>query len=264
MNDEHDALAARLGERLREEADAFVPGPPPVLTVLRQGRRMRRRRRLAVTTAFAAALLLPWAATTLPELTRGPTTAQANTVTRDTARVVRPYEGVEIGPGLGLSIALRGPDRPGSEDGESYVLSGAAGIAAAVKNLAADERPRVSGDGSGNDLSGFLTVTREATVISGTWRTKTGAPPRSITVTLDGQTQSAKLLRLADTPGWGVYYAVFGVGAGASPVPDPSLSVVRMPRELLIAMLDGNGRIVTRISELGVDPRIPTVVSGGP
>ncbi|MDT0342444.1 hypothetical protein [Streptomyces litchfieldiae] len=257
MNDEHDATAARLGERLRREADALVPGPPPVLAVVREGRRIRRRRHLAVAASFFAVLLLPWAVTAFPRADTGPVGpdmagAPGTTPPTTAARVVEPYEAVDIG--TGWSIALRPPDRPGVHGGQGYVLVADEDFATATRLLADDQEPEVEGDDPGDDLSGFMTVLSEVFVISGTWRTEAGVPPAYVTVTHDEVTRAATLLRVPDEQGWGVYYAVFERTDEGGLI-ERALETAAGVR---VELAGAEGHVIDKISEedLGHDPLI--------
>ncbi|MFC9846499.1 hypothetical protein ACFWFF_13315 [Streptomyces sp. NPDC060223] len=255
MNDQHDAEAAELGDRLREATDVLGPGRPPVLAVMRQGSRIRRRRRLMVTTVFAATLLVPWAATSFPGLARGPVAAQDGEAVNGPAavRVVQPYEGVEVGSHPEFSIRLWGPDQQRSED-RGYTINYTGVFDPDITK--SPVYPLVRSDGSVNRLNASRTVIGDEIIVSGTWRTATGKPPSSISVTQSGRTYDARLLRLPETPDWGVYYAVVNryppsaSAASRKPVP--------IPEDLLVQMLDGNGHVMKRIQD-AESPRMPVV-----
>jgi hypothetical protein len=235
MNEEHgghDGMAAGIGARLRREADLLPPGPPPIRTVVRQGRRIRLRRRAATSLAFAfvAALLLPLGLAALPDARRpSDPVAPAHP---STVRVVRSGEDVGLGHGLDWTIFLRG-QAPGGATGLGYVL------------VPADEDDTRYGfptdptpEAGAPSLSGYLTDVPGAVIVSGSWWTGSDSPPpsppSSISVTYGGTTRNAALLRLRSTPGWGAYYAVFEEEGKGSPREEDARA----------EMLDANGRTI--------------------
>jgi hypothetical protein len=210
MSDESDAAAAgrELGERMRREVADLATGLPPVPEVMREGRRMRRRRHLTVTAACLVAVSLPLTVAAFPTLLpdrdrQGSATAEAG----GAPRVVEPYDRIDVGHGW--SLTLRPAAREGFVAGQGYALSRTEDFEDAVQRLADDNNPRVTGDTLGDDLSGFLTITSNGTIVSGTWRTASGLPPRQVRVTVNGEVSTAELVRTPESPGWGVYYAVF-------------------------------------------------------
>jgi hypothetical protein len=212
MRDESDpaTLAGReLGERLRREVDDLATGLPPVSEVMREGRRMRRRRHLAVTTACLVAVSLPLTVAAFPALLPGGSDEEsASAGAGGSPRVVEPYERIDVGHGLAWSLGLQPAHREGYEAGQGYVLCRTDDFEVAVEQLADDENPRVAGDGRGDDLSGFLSVTSGATIVSGTWRTASGRLPGRVVISWGAHEVEATLLRTRDARGWGVYYAV--------------------------------------------------------
>ncbi|MEO3749506.1 hypothetical protein [Streptomyces sp. B6B3] len=201
-------------ERLRREADDLPTGQPPVAEVMREGRRLRRRRHLAVTTACVVAVSLPLTVADFSDLlpdggAQGSVNMEAGGDTADDGpHMVEPLERIDIGHGLPWSLALRSADPPLSGD-EGYLLCRTEDFDEAVQ-LWADEGADSGtvGTVAGPGLRGFLTVTSNATIISGTWVTESGLPPRQVLVTWDDDVTEATLLTTPASAGWGVYYVV--------------------------------------------------------
>ncbi|MHC3449926.1 MULTISPECIES: hypothetical protein [Streptomyces] len=208
----------RLGELLREEADAFPVGPAPVDDVLHRGRRGARRRRRAtaagaVTTvtallAFGAAHLTP-AVTSAPAVTPAPA-PPATAVPHPTApeeswpppRTVDPYEPVPIGHGLSAALL---------PDGRQNHVVGPGDIGASV-----EQAREHLGDGIRPDTfsSGTYAAEDDHVLFYGAFRTDT--PPAGIGIALDsGPRHTAMVLNLPGDPGWGTYHAFGDTSAAA-------------------------------------------------
>ncbi|MFI8307578.1 hypothetical protein ACIF80_30020 [Streptomyces sp. NPDC085927] len=193
----------RLGELLRDEADAFPVGPAPVDDVLCRGRRRARRRRTAaaagaITTvtallAFGAAHLTP----TVTPAPAPPATAPPHPTAPEKSwrppRTVNPYEPVPIGHGLSTALL---------PDGRQNFVVGAGDIGESVeqaqKHLGDSIRP--------DSFSSGTYAVGDHVLFHGAFRTD--IPPAGIDIAPDsGPRRTATVLSLPGDPGWGTYYA---------------------------------------------------------
>ncbi|MDX3526818.1 sigma factor-like helix-turn-helix DNA-binding protein [Streptomyces sp. ID05-39B] len=181
----------QLREVFTRAARDIVPGEVP-LTDLQAGGRLRRRRRLAVASAACAALLTPVALLAADRLggggaqdgTSGARPANGSRQATSPVRVVAPGERVTAGTGVRMwltadgghwSVPLPGDDsdRPLDEPGVSLRVDSVNG--------------------------GFF--------LSGLFHGLSGDPGRVEVRTGDGGRTTAKVLVLAGSPGWGIWYA---------------------------------------------------------
>ncbi|GHH04635.1 sigma factor-like helix-turn-helix DNA-binding protein [Streptomyces lanatus] len=213
----HGLHAAGAGpEQLREvyarTAGEVVPSEVPLPGIQGRGRELRRRR-VAVAAAACAALLTPVALLAVGRVgaggaqelaTGGPRTAPSP------VRVVTPGERVTAGPGVRVWLTADG------------------GHWSAPVTIAGDDGDRPL-DEPGVTLR--VDTVKGGYLLSGLFHGLRGEPSRvEVRTGDDGDTTTAKILVLAGSPGWGVWYA-------GAPVPEKQMK----------ALLDGDGdeRIVT-------------------
>ncbi|MPY60082.1 sigma factor-like helix-turn-helix DNA-binding protein, partial [Streptomyces spongiae] len=182
----------RLREVYAHSVEGVVPSEAPLAELQAEGR-VRRRRRLAVAAAACAALFTPVALFAADRVggdgaadgTSGSRAGGGGRTATSPIRVVAPGERVAAGPGVrvwltadgghwSVPVALTGDDseRPLDEPGVSLRVDSVKG--------------------------GFL--------MSGLFRGLSGEPGRVEVRTGDGKV-TAKVLVLAGSPGWGVWYA---------------------------------------------------------
>lgn len=198
----------------RAAARSVVPSEVPLSDIRAEGR-VRRRRRLAVASAACAALLTPVALLGADRLgggdaQDGTSEARSGDGSRQATspiRVVAPGERVTAGAGVRIwltadgahwSVPLPGDDsdRPLDEPGVSLRVDSVTG--------------------------GFF--------LSGLFHGLSGDPGRVEVRTGDGGSTTAKVLVLAGSPGWGIWYA-------STPLPSRNV-------QALLSM-DGDDRVVT-------------------
>ncbi|MFJ7075437.1 sigma factor-like helix-turn-helix DNA-binding protein [Streptomyces sp. NPDC098781] len=216
------AEPGRLREEYARAVTDVVPSEVPLADVEALGR-VRRRRRVAVTSAGCAALLTTALLLAAGQVGNGGARdgrsggeARAATVP---VRVVAPGERVTAGPGLRVWLTADG---------------GHWSVPVAVPG----ERGRLPLDEAGVDVrvdsvdGGFL--------LSGLFRGLDGEPGRVQVRTGDGTT-TAKVLVLAGSPGWGLWYA-------GTPVPEQEMKSLLSAEgdEELVTVYDTAGKVAAR------------------
>ncbi|MFI5549107.1 sigma factor-like helix-turn-helix DNA-binding protein [Streptomyces sp. NPDC051738] len=215
----------RLREVYARAVEDVVPSEVP-LADLQAGGRMRQKRRLTVASAACAALLTPVALLGVDRMSGaqgGTSGARAGDGTGSAAspiRVVGPGERVTVGPGVrvwltadrgywSVPIRLKGPE-------DSEPARDEPGVSVRVDNV----------DG------GFF--------LSGLFHGLNGEPDRVEVRTGDG-TVTAKVLVLAGSPGWGLWYA-------RTPVPDEDMKAVLSTEgdERIVTVYDAQGDVAAR------------------
>jgi hypothetical protein len=211
---EAGAEPGELREAFGRAARDVVPSEAP-LADLRAGGRIRRRRRLAVTSVACAALLAPVALVAAGRLggdggrdgASGVRAGDGSRQAMSPVRVVAPGERVTAGPGVRMWLTSDGghwsASLPG-DDGDRPV--GEPGVSLRVDSV----------------NGGFF--------LSGLFHGLRGDPGRVEVRTGDGGRTTAKVLVLAGSPGWGIWYA-------STPLPSKDVQA--------LLSLDGDDRIVT-------------------
>ena len=200
-----EELAVTLTTRLDQAAHSVPVPPPPVATIIRNGRARRRRRRTA--TALGAALLVaggvPLAWTALGSDASRPAVAPVASRPEfsGAARVLQPYEAVDIGAGLQLALRAdgylvgaagelpRGPQEDGQPVGD-------------LPEAPTYHFPGYPLPGNRLILVGMLPGAEVPSRVEATWQ---------------GRTQAADLVTLPGEPGWCAFHVDLGsrVGEGA-------------------------------------------------
>ncbi|MET7650542.1 sigma factor-like helix-turn-helix DNA-binding protein [Streptomyces sp. NPDC005486] len=196
------------------------------LADLQAGGRARRRRRLAVASAACAALLTPVALLAADRLggggaqdgTSGARPGDGSRRATSPIRVVAPGERVTAGAGVRMwltadgghwSVPLPGDDsdRPLDEPGVSLRVDSVTG--------------------------GFF--------LSGLFHGLSGEPGRVEVRTGDGGRTTAKVLVLAGSPGWGIWYA-------STPLPSKNVQALLSVGgdDRVVTVYDASGRVATR------------------
>ncbi|MFF5477140.1 sigma factor-like helix-turn-helix DNA-binding protein [Streptomyces sp. NPDC012935] len=219
----------RLREMYARAVEDLVPSEVPLADLRTQGR-ARRRRRLAVTSTACVALLTPVTVALLSVdqigggARDGVSGARGQHATTSPIRVVAPGERVTVGPGVRVWLTADGghwsvPDALPQDDNHLPVDD--PGGAAAAVSVRADT---VQG--------GFL--------LSGLFRGLRGEPSHVEVRTGDGNT-TAKVLVLAGSPGWGVWYA---------PVPLPGEDMKALLSlggdQRIVTVFDASGKVAAR------------------
>lgn len=184
----------RLREVFTRAAGDLVPSEVP-LADLRAGGRSRRRRRLAVATAVCAALLTPVALLGADRLggggaqggTSGDRPGDGGRTATSPIRIVAPGERVPVGTDVRLWLTADGGHwsvpLPGNDD----------------------DRPLDELDEPGVSLR--VDSVRGGLFLSGLFHGLNGEPGRVEVRNGDGGSTTAKVLVLAGSPGWGIWYA---------------------------------------------------------
>ncbi|MET8164025.1 sigma factor-like helix-turn-helix DNA-binding protein [Streptomyces sp. NPDC005329] len=214
----------QLREAFTRAARDIVPSEVP-LADLRAGGRIRRRRRLAVASAVCAALLTPVALFAADRLGGGGAQDAASGARPDgrrqatsPIRVVGPGERVTAGMGVRMwltadgghwSVPLPGDDsdRPLDEPGVSLRVDSVNG--------------------------GFF--------LSGLFHGLSGDPGRVEVNTGAGGRTTAKVLVLAGSPGWGIWYA-------STPLPSKNVQTLLSlgGDDRIVTVYDASGRVAAR------------------
>ncbi|SOD85033.1 sigma factor-like helix-turn-helix DNA-binding protein [Streptomyces sp. Ag109_G2-15] len=211
------ADAGRLREEYARAVEDLVPSEVPLADVQARGR-VRRRRRVAVTAAVCAALLTPVAVLADGQMRgggsgEGVSGAGARAETSP-VRVVAPGERVTAGPGVRVWLTA---------DGGHWSVPVA---------LAGDDGDRPRGEPG---VSLRVDSVKGGFFLSGLFHGLSGEPGRVEVRTGDGKT-TAKVLVLAGSPGWGIWYA-------SAPVSQKDVKSV--------LSADGNERVVTLYDAAG-------------
>ncbi|WP_327184309.1 sigma factor-like helix-turn-helix DNA-binding protein [Streptomyces sp. NBC_01334] len=208
----------------RAAARNAVPSEVPLAELQTEGR-IRRRRRLAVASAACVALLTPVALLATDRLgggaqdgTSGAGPGGGSRQATSPIRVVAPGERVTAGAGVRIwltadgahwSVPLPGDDsdRPLDEPGVSLRVDSVTG--------------------------GFF--------LSGLFHGLSGEPGRVEVRTGDGGTTTAKVLVLAGSPGWGVWYA-------STPLPSKNVQALLSMGgdDRVVTVYDDSGRVAAR------------------
>ncbi|MFE9677495.1 sigma factor-like helix-turn-helix DNA-binding protein [Streptomyces sp. NPDC006259] len=216
----------RLREAYARAAQDVVPSEVP-LAGLRAGGRVRRRRRLTVASAACAALLVPVAVIAVDRAGAGSardgaagarTGGGARSATSP-VRVVAPGERVTVGPGVRVWLTADGGhwsvpmDLPGDNSDRPL------------------DEPGVSVRVDSVDDGFFL---------SGLFHGLSGEPGR-VEVSAGAGTTTAKVLVLAGSPGWGIWYA-------SAPVPERDMRMLfdAGGDERIVTVYDASGRLAAR------------------
>ncbi|MGW2516164.1 sigma factor-like helix-turn-helix DNA-binding protein [Streptomyces sp. NPDC001617] len=213
----------RLREGYARAVEGLAPSEVPLAEVQSRGR-VRRRRRVAVAAAACAALLTPIGVLTAHRLggdtqDRAAGLGSGGGTAASPVRVVAPGERVTAGPGIrvwltadgghwSVPVALAGNDgdRPG----------GAPGVSLRVDSV----------------KGGFF--------LSGLFQGLNGEPGRVAVQTGDGEV-TAKVLVLAGSPGWGIWYT-------SALVSEKDVKTVLAARgdERIVTVYDASGRVAAR------------------
>lgn len=218
----------RLREVYAHAAGDAVPSEAPLADIQARGR-VRSRRRLAVAPAACAALLTPVALLGADRVggvgeEGGTSGARAGGGARSAAspiRVVAPGERVTAGPGVRMWLTADGGhwSVPGHLKGslDTDLPLDEPGV-----SLRVDTVP-----------GGFL--------LSGLFRGLRGDPDRVEVRTGDGGKATAKVLVLAGSPGWGVWYA-------STPLPEKDMKMLLAAGgdERIVTVYDASGKVAAR------------------
>ncbi|MFC5219291.1 sigma factor-like helix-turn-helix DNA-binding protein [Streptomyces coerulescens] len=225
------ADAGRLREVYARAAEDVVPSEPPLTGVQEQGRVLRRRR-IAVAALASAALLVPGALLAADRIgvgtgQDGASEAREESGPTAAVRVVAPGERVTAGPGVRVWLTADGGHwavpvataLPGEQD-DSGVPLDEPGVSLRMDS--------VSG--------GYL--------LSGVFHGLDGEPGR-VEVRTGERKSTAKVLVLAGSPGWGLWYA-------STPVSDSDMKSVLSPGEggnddeRIVTVYDASGKVAAR------------------
>ncbi|WP_228044443.1 sigma factor-like helix-turn-helix DNA-binding protein [Streptomyces ferrugineus] len=214
----------RLREVYADAARDVVPSEVPLAEVQARGRVLRRRR-IAVASAVCAALLAP-AALLGADLIRGgdagngESAAGATHAAASPVRVVTSGERVTAGPGIQVWLTADGghwsvPWPVAGDDGDRPLDE--PGVSVRVDTV----------------KGGF--------VLSGLFHGLRGEPSRVAVRTGDGGAATAKVLVLAGSAGWGVWYA-------KAPLPEKNMKALLADGgdEPMVTVYDAAGKAVAR------------------
>ncbi|MGW0884263.1 sigma factor-like helix-turn-helix DNA-binding protein [Streptomyces sp. NPDC002671] len=216
----------RLREVYARAVEDIVPPGVPLAGLQAQGR-IRRRRRLAVASAACAALLLPVALLAADRFgsggaQNGTSGARAEGGTRPAAspiRVVAPGERVAAGPGVRVWLTADG---------------GHWSVPVAVPG----DDNHLPHDGPGVSLR--MDAVKGGFFLSGLFHGVSGEPGRVEVRTGAGKV-TAKVLVLAGSPGWGVWYA-------SAPLTgkDMRMLLTAGGDERIVTVYDASGKVAAR------------------
>lgn len=215
----------RLREVYARAVEDVAPSEVPLAGLQREGR-VRRRRRLAVASAACAALLTPvalLAADRMSGAQDGTSGARAGDGAGSAAspiRVVAPGERVTAGPGVRVWLTA---DR------------GYWSVPVRLKGLE-DSEPALDEPG----VSLRVDNVNGGIFLSGLFHGLNGEPGRVEVRTGDGKT-TAKVLVLAGSPGWGLWYA-------SAPVPAKDIKsfLSAAKHERIVTVYDASGKVAAR------------------
>ncbi|MFF6979232.1 sigma factor-like helix-turn-helix DNA-binding protein [Streptomyces sp. NPDC008343] len=218
----------RLRERYARAVEDLVPSEVPLAGLQTQGR-LRRRRRLAVTSTACVALLMP-VTVALLSVDRigggaqdGVPGARGERSATSPVRVVAPGERVTVGPGVRVWLTA---------DGGHWSVPDA---------LPQDDNHLpVDGPGGAATVSARADTVQGGFLLSGLFRNLRGEPGRVEVRTGDGTT-TAKVLVLAGSPGWGVWYA-------PAPLPGQDMKTLLSlgGDERIVTVYDTSGKVAAR------------------
>ncbi|MER5938198.1 sigma factor-like helix-turn-helix DNA-binding protein [Streptomyces sp. NPDC001928] len=223
------ADAERVREVYAGAALAVVPSEVPLAEVQARGRVLRRRR-VAVVSAVCAALIAPGALFAADRIGGGGERDEASAAGGRTSsaaspmRVVAPGERVSAGPGVRVWLTADG---------------GHWSVPLRVEGLEDSDRPS---DDPGvtlradNVKGGFF--------LSGLFHGLNGEPDRVEVRTGDGGRATAKVLVLAGSPGWGIWYA-------SAPLPQRNMQALLDTGgdERIVTVYDASGKVAARSAE---------------
>ncbi|MFJ4691079.1 sigma factor-like helix-turn-helix DNA-binding protein [Streptomyces sp. NPDC088766] len=217
-------------ERLREvyarAALDVVPSEAPLAGLRAEGR-ARRRRRLAVASAACAALLVPVALLAADRVGAGGAQDEASGARAGSGagpatspvRVVAPGERVTVGRGVRVWLTADG------------------GHWSVPTDLPGDNSDRPDGEPG---VSVRVDSVPDGFFLSGLFHGLDGEPARVEVSAGDGRT-TAKVLVLAGSPGWGVWYA-------SAPLPEKNMRMLfdAGGDERIVTVYDASGRVAAR------------------
>ncbi|MFF9497324.1 sigma factor-like helix-turn-helix DNA-binding protein [Streptomyces flaveolus] len=214
----------RLREAYARAVGDLVPSPAPPDDLQERGR-AQRRRRIAVASAACAALLTPVALLGIDRLEGGATQAGASEAEEragsatSPVRVVAPGERVTYGPGLQVWLT--------ADDGHwSAPVAGTGG---------GSHRPL---DEPGVSIR--VDTVRDGFFLSGLFRGLHGDPSRVEVRTRDGSL-TAKIVVLAGSPGWGIWYT-----SAPLPANDTEVSLSAGTGGPIVTLYDTSGKAAAR------------------
>ncbi|MFI2411971.1 sigma factor-like helix-turn-helix DNA-binding protein [Streptomyces sp. NPDC018947] len=210
----------QLREAYARAVGELVPSPAPLDDLQAQGRASGRRR-IAVASAACAALLTPVALLCIDRLEGGGTRAGASDAgaragsATSPVRVVALGERVTIGPGLQVWLS--------ADDGHwsAPVAAAGGGIHHAL------DEPGVSMR---------VDTVRQGFFLSGLFRGLHGDPSR-VEVRTRGGSLTAKVIVLAGSPGWGLWYT-------SAPLPVKDMTLSMGMGGLSVTVYDASGKAV--------------------
>ncbi|MFE5816131.1 sigma factor-like helix-turn-helix DNA-binding protein [Streptomyces sp. NPDC056479] len=212
----------RLRELYARTVADVVPSEAPLADVLAQGG-VRRRRRVAVASVAGAALLAPAALLAAGQVGNGgaedgSSGGGARSAT-SSVRVVAPGERVTAGPGVRVWL---------TSDGGHW------SVPVAVPR----DNSRLPLDEPGVEVR--MDSVNGGFFLSGVFRGLTGEPSRVEVRTGEGSA-TAKVLVLAGSPGWGLWYA-------SAPVPEKDMKSVLSTEgdERIVTVYDAAGKVAAR------------------
>ncbi|MDC0769551.1 sigma factor-like helix-turn-helix DNA-binding protein [Streptomyces sp. HD] len=218
------AEPGRLREVYARAAGDVVPSEVPLTDVQAQGRVLRRRR-TAVIAAVCAALLAPGAFFAADRMggdeTSGDDAEGGAHAATSPVRIVTAGERVTAGPGVRVWLTADGGHWSGS---------------AVLKGLGDSDRPR---DEPG--VSVRMDSVPDGFFLSGLYYGLDGEPGRVEVSTGDGGRSTAKVLVLAGSGDWGLWYA-----SAPLPVKDMQAILSAEPDERIVTVYDASGKVAAR------------------
>ncbi|MEW2402509.1 sigma factor-like helix-turn-helix DNA-binding protein [Streptomyces sp. NPDC046862] len=221
----------RLREVYARAARDVDPSEVPLADIRTRGR-VRRRRRIAVATAACAALLTPVALLGAGHVggggqedgTSGARAGGGGRSATSPIRVVAPGERVTAGPGVRVWLTADGGhwsvpvtvSRPGGQDDDTGVQLDKPGVSLRMDSV----------------KGGF--------VLSGLFHGLSGEPGRVEVRTGDGEV-TAKVLVLAGSPGWGVWYT-----SAPLPAEDVKMLLSTGGDERIVTVYDASGKVAAQ------------------
>ncbi|WP_314224973.1 sigma factor-like helix-turn-helix DNA-binding protein [Streptomyces zaehneri] len=211
----------------RSAARSVVPSEVP-LSDIQAGGRTRRRRRLAVASVACAALLTPVALLAADRLggggaqdgTSGARPGDGSRQATSPIRVVAPGERVTVGAGVRIWLTADG------------------GHWSVPVNLRGDDSDHPLGEPG---VSLRMDSVNGGFFLSGLFHGLSGEPGRVEVRTGDGGRTTAKVLVLAGSPGWGMWYV-------STPLPGKNVEALFSlgGDERIVTVYDASGRVAAR------------------